>query len=178
VFFTEPYETDLWRTEAVYREVLPRLCAASRAAGKAVLLKLHPFESARQRRRLVKRTLSKNDQKLVSVTDAPLSDEILSKTWCGVTVESTVAFECAVVGIPVFLCGWMRHAYAGYALQYVRFGVGRMMEGPDELLRIPEMLKEAMPAAGIAKRLLQTISPKELSQVLLQSSTRKFAKVQ
>ena len=117
-------------------------------------------------------------RQLVSVTDAPLSDEILSKTWCAVTVESTVAFECAVVGIPIFLCGWMRHAYAGYALQYVRFGVGRMMEGPDELLRIPEMLKEAMPAAGVAKRLLQTISPKELSQVLLQSSTRKFAKVQ
>jgi len=178
VFFTEPYETDLWRTEAVYREVLPRLCAAGRAAGKAVLLKLHPFESARHRRRLVRRTLSENDQKLVNVTDAPLSVEILSKTWCAVTVESTVAFECAVVGIPTFLCGWLRHSYTGYALQYVRFGVGRMMEGPDELLRIPEMLKEAMPAAGVAKRLVQTISPKELSQVLLQSSTRKFAKVQ
>jgi hypothetical protein len=178
VFFSEPYETDLWRTEAVYREVLPRLCAAGREAGKAVLLKLHPFESARQRRRLVKRTLSENDQKLVSVTDAPLSAEILSKTWCAVTVESTVAFESAVVGIPAFLCGWMRHAYSGYALQYVRFGVGRMMERPDELLRIPKMLKETMPAAGVAKRLLQTISPRELSQVLLQSSTCKFARVQ
>jgi hypothetical protein len=177
VFFTEPYETDLWRTEAVYREVLPRLCAAGRAAGKAVLLKLHPFESARQRRRLVKRALSENDQKLVSVTDAPLSAEILSKTWCAVTVESTTALECAVVGIPVFLCGWMRHVYAGYALQYVRFGVGRMMEWPDQLLRIPEMLKEGMPAAGVAKRLLQTISSEELSRVLLQSSTGTFAKV-
>ena len=33
-FFTEPYETDLWRVEAVYREVLPRLCAAAPRVGQ------------------------------------------------------------------------------------------------------------------------------------------------
>src|ERR1039458_6595459 len=73
----------------------------SRGSGKTVVLKLHPFESARQRLRLVKRILSEDDRKLVSVTDAPLSHEILQKTWCAVTVGSTVAFECASVGIPV-----------------------------------------------------------------------------
>ena len=57
-FFTEPYETDLWRAEAIYRELLPRLCAAARGSGKSVVLKLHPFESVRQRRRLVARILS------------------------------------------------------------------------------------------------------------------------
>ncbi|MGD0507161.1 MAG: hypothetical protein ABSA27_05155, partial [Terriglobales bacterium] len=108
-FFTEPYETDSWRVETIYREVLPRLCAVARAVGKSVVLKLHPFESARQRRRLVARTLSVADGKLVSVTDAPLSPEIFQQTWCAVTVESTVAFECASVGIPAFLCGWLRH---------------------------------------------------------------------
>jgi len=168
VFFTEPYETDFWRVEAIYREVLPRLCAAARGSGKTVVLKLHPFESARQRRRLVARTLSADDRKLVSVTDAPLSREILQKTWCAVTVESTVAFECASVGIPVFLCGWLRHAYAGYAPQYVRFGVGRMLESPDELLRIPDMLRAAMPASDAARRLVQAISPEALSEVLCQ----------
>ena len=58
MFFTEPYEADFWRVEAIYREVLPRLCAAARGSGKTVILKLHPFESARQRRRLVKRILN------------------------------------------------------------------------------------------------------------------------
>ena len=168
VFFTEPYETDFWRVEAIYREVLPRLCAAARGSGKTVVLKLHPFESARQRRRLVARTLSADDRKLVSVTDAPLSREILQKTWCAVTVESTVAFECASVGIPVLLCGWLRHAYAGYAPQYVRFGVGRMLESPDELLRIPDMLRAAMPGSNAAGRLVQAISPKRLSEILCQ----------
>ena len=127
-FFTEPYEADFWRVEAIYREVLPRLCSAARRSGKTVVLKLHPFESARQRRSLVKRILSEDDRKLVSVTDAPLSGEILRRHWCAVTVESTVAFECASAGIPVFLCGWLRHAYSGYAPQYVRFGVGRMLK--------------------------------------------------
>jgi hypothetical protein len=167
-FFTEPYETDLWRVEAIYREVLPRLCAAARGVGKTVVLKLHPFESARQRLRLVARTLSADDRKVVSVTDAALSREILQKTWCAVTVESTVAFECASVGIPAFLCGWLRHAYAGYAPQYVRFGVGRMLESPDDLLRIPEMLGSAMPASDAAVRLLQPISQGVLSEVLCQ----------
>ncbi len=167
-FFTEPYETDFWRVEAIYREVLPRLCSAARGSGKTVVLKLHPFESARQRRSLVKRILSEDDRKLVSMTDAPLSGEILRQTWCAVTVESTVAFECASVGIPVFLCGWLRHAYAGYAPQYVRFGVGRMLEVPDDLLRIPDLLRASMPVADTARRLVQPISPEALSEVLCQ----------
>jgi hypothetical protein len=167
-FFTEPYETDFWRVEAIYREVLPRLCAAARGSGKTVVLKLHPFENARQRQRLVARTLGKDDRKLVSVTGAPLSGEILQKTWCAVTVESTVAFECASVGIPAFLCGWLRHAYAGYAPQYVRFGVGRMLEFPDELLRIPDMLGASMPDSNVAGPRVQAISPEVLSEVLCQ----------
>ena len=167
-FFTEPYETDFWRVEAMYREVLPRLCAAARRSGKTVVLKLHPFESARQRRSLVKRILSEDDRKLVSITDAPLSGKILRQTWCAVTVESTVAFDCASLGIPVFLCGWLRHAYAGYAPQYVRFGVGRMLEVPDDLLRIADLLRAGMPDADRARRLVQPISPEALSEVLCQ----------
>jgi hypothetical protein len=172
VFFTEPYETDLWRTEAVYREVLPRLCAVARKSGKTVVLKLHPFETARQRRRLVKATLAQDDQELVTIIDLPLSPEILRNTWCAVTVESTVASECASVGIPVLLCGWMRHAYSGYAPQYARFGVGRMIKSPAELLRIPELLKDAMPDSDVATRLLQAISADALSELLLQPATR------
>ncbi|MGO9405468.1 MAG: hypothetical protein ACLPVW_18575 [Terriglobales bacterium] len=165
-FFTEPYETDSWRVEAIYREVVPRLCAAARKAGKTVVLKLHPFESARQRRSLVKRILAEDDQPLVSVTDVPLSREVLQKTWCAVTVESTAAFECASAGIPAFLCGWLRHAYAGYAPQYVRFGVGRMLEGPDDLRRIPDMICAVVPDSDAVCGLVQPISPQVLSAVL------------
>jgi hypothetical protein len=167
-FFTEPYEADFWRVEAIYREVLPRLCAVARGLGKTLVLKLHPFESARQRLRLVKRILTEGERKLVRLTDVPLSREILQKTWCAVTVESTVALESATVGILAFLCGWLRHAYSGYALQYVRFGVGRMLKCPDELLRIPDMLGSAMPDSDNTGRLVQAISPEVLSEVLRQ----------
>ena len=62
----------------------------------------------------------------------------------------------------------MRHAYAGYAPQYVRFGVGRMLEFPDDLLRIPDMLGSAMPDSDNTGRLVQAISPEVLSEVLRQ----------
>ncbi len=171
-FFTEPYETDLWRGEAIYREVLPRLVAVARQAGKTVVVKLHPFESVRQRRKLVERTLSEADQRLARVTDAPLSREILENTWCAVTVESTAAFECASLGIPAFLCGWLRHAYAGYAPQYVRFGVGQMLESPEELFCIPEALHSFVPDSDVARRLLRPISRELLSEVLHLPRTR------
>jgi hypothetical protein len=164
-FFSEPYETDFWRVETIHREVLPRLCAAARQAGKTVVLKLHPFESLRQRRKLVARILSEGDQAMVRVTDAPLSPEILQKTWCAVTVESTVAFECASAGVPAFLCGWLRHAYSGYAPQYVRFGVGQMLDAPDDLLRIPVLMGAVRPGSDSRRRFAQAISPETLAEV-------------
>jgi hypothetical protein len=165
-FFTEPYETDFWRVEAMYRELLPRLSDVARRAGKTVLLKLHPFESVRHRRALVRRVLNGEDKRLVQVSDAALSTEILRKTWCALTVESTVAFECASAGIPVFLCGWLRHAYAGYAPQYVRFGAGTMLASADDLAQIPGWLPRAMPGPGAAARLTRTVSPLDLWEIL------------
>jgi len=166
-FFTEPYDTDSWRVEEVYRELLPRLVALARKAGKTVVLKLHPFESLRQRKSLVTRLLGATEAKFVTVMDVPLSKDIMRKTWCAVTVESTVAFDCAALGVPAFLCGWLRHAYSGYAPQYARFGVGRMLTRADELLSIPEMLKEAIPGPEVAEKLIQAMSPEALADVLL-----------
>ncbi len=171
VFFTEPYETDLWRTPAIYREVVPQLCEAARRAHKKVVVKLHPFESVRQRRRMLRAVLSKEDRQLVSVVTAPLTQQMLQKTWCAVTVESTTAFECAVAGIPAFLCGWLRHAYYGYAAQFARFGIARMLDRPDELAAIPEMVRSAVsgPPSGVRERLMQPVSSEELAQILCSS---------
>jgi hypothetical protein len=174
VFFSESYEADSWRVEAMYRELLPRLLASARRSGKRIVVKLHPFESLRQRRRILNRILNSADQHLVSLTDEPFSRQILEKTWCAVAVESTAAFECATVGIPVFLCGWLRHAYVGYSPQYARFGVGRMMEVPDDLLKIPDTLRTAIPADNVAERLVQPITAKTLSEVLCGSPANRL----
>jgi hypothetical protein len=171
-FFTEPYEADFWRADAIFREVLPRLCAVARRARKTVVLKLHPFESARQRTKLVKRVLSEADRELVSLSDAPLSADILSHTWCAVTVESTVAFECATVGIPAFLCGWLRHAYAGYGGQYVRFGAGHMLDSPDELLLIPDFVEAFSPDSNLTHQMQRLVSSRTLSDALCTTADR------
>ena len=171
-FFTEPYETDFWRTEAIYKEVLPRLCAVARQVGKTVKIKLHPFESLSQRKRILNRTLAEEDKQLVTVSAAPFSLEILQNTWCAVTVESTTAFECATAGIPAFLCGWLRHAYSGYALQFARFQAARMLQFPEDLLQLPEMLHSAIPAAGVAGGLLSAISPEQLSEILCNTAAQ------
>jgi hypothetical protein len=170
-FFTEPYETDFWRTEAIYREVVPRLCAVARRKGKTVVIKLHPFESVSQRKRIINRTLAEQDKKLVTVSGAPFSSEILQNTWCAVTVESTTAFECASAGIPAFLCGWLRHAYAGYAGQFARFKAARILQFPDNLLQLPEMLHDAIPGAGVSDGLVTAISPEQLSEILCHTPT-------
>ncbi len=165
-FFTEPYESDFWRVDAIYREILPRLITIARRLGKSVVMKLHPFESAALRRRLLSQLLTPDDQKLVDVMDGPLSREILNNTWCAITVESTVAFECAASGIPAFLCGWLRHALAGYVSQYVRFGVAELLESADDLLQIPELIGRHR-ARKIVNSLIQEISPQTLSRTLL-----------
>jgi hypothetical protein len=165
-FFSEPYETDFWRAETIYRETLPRLCEAARRSGKTVILKLHPFESARQRRKMIAKILSEDDRKLVRVTNAPMSREVLSQTWCAVTIESTAAFECAAVGIPAFLCGWLRHSYSGYVPQYVRFGVGRMLESADQLSQLPQMMLADITIPGTPREQMQSISSDELSEIV------------
>ncbi len=159
--------------EEVYRELLPRLLALARNAGKTLVLKLHPFESLRQRKSLVTRLLGATEGKFVTVSDAPMSNDIMKRTWCAVTVESTVAFDCAARGVPAFLCGWLRHAYSGYAPQYARFGVGRMLTCADELLSIPDMLKETIPGPEVATKLVEAMSPDALADVLLGSKSGK-----
>jgi len=67
-------------------------------------MKLHPFESVRQRQRMLNELLNKDERQLVSVTAAALSREILQNTWCGVTVESSTAVECATAAY--------RHSFA------------------------------------------------------------------
>ena len=47
VFFTEPYQAGGWRTEEVYRDLLPKLWALSQACKLKLVFKIHPFESVR-----------------------------------------------------------------------------------------------------------------------------------
>jgi hypothetical protein len=141
VFFSEPYEVAGMRTKEVYREILPFICRVARENGRRVVVKLHPFESRSQRRRILREVLAKEDECITSVVDGPLTSEVLEKAWCGLTVESTTVIDCVRAGICCFLCRWLSLSPYGYAVQYARFGIGEELQNAQQILEIPERLQ-------------------------------------
>lgn len=142
VFFSEPYEVAGMRAEDVYRQVLPQLCRLARANNRSVVVKLHPFESPAQRKRMVEQILSLEDRKLVTVRTGPLNAELLAQAWFGITVESTTVIQCLQNGICCFLCGWFSLSPYGYGRQYARFGVGEILESTEQMTDIPRRIHE------------------------------------
>jgi hypothetical protein len=140
VFFSQPYEVLAGRTAEIYRELLPELCAIAKLTGHKIILKLHPFESVKDRKRLLNSVLSGAEMSLVHViAQQPLAD-LLTHAWFGIGVDSSVAVECALEGVPYFLCGWLDYGGFGYARQLARYGAGRMLHRAKEIATIPEMI--------------------------------------
>lgn len=140
ILFSEPYEAVGMRSEEVYRELLPRLLRVARENGRTFIIKLHPFESLPQRRRLVGDILGPIDSKLVTVRDGPLTSDLISQAWCGITVESTTVMNCWENRVCCFLCGWLTLSPFGYVQQYACFGVGEVLEGPEQIADVPARL--------------------------------------
>lgn len=140
VLFSEAYENAGLRAEEIYREILPPICRVAREAGHDVIVKLHPFESAAERKKLVRSVLSAPDSSLVTVVDGPLSPRLLSQAWFGITIESTTVLECLSAGVPAFLCGWLNLSSYGYVAQYGRFGIGEMLRSAKEIEEIPRRI--------------------------------------
>jgi hypothetical protein len=171
VFFSEPYELYYGRTETLYQELLTRLCAIAREHGRKVIVKLHPFESLTARSQLVERVLTDNDRKLVEVIADPLSERLLRKIWFSLTVESSVAVECALAGVPSFLCGWFDIDLYSYGKQYERFGAATILDAPTDISRIPERLGSQRPGAEVRNRLYTPITREDFEAVLQGKAT-------
>jgi hypothetical protein len=139
VFFTEPYASSGWRSDEVYRDLLPRLCALAQTCGLKLVFKLHPFESIKGHRKMLRRLVPQHERQ-IEVLAGPPSDQLWSNTRFALTVQSSTAVECCALGIPVFLCAWLRDSWAGYLQQYARFGVGHVLVSPDQISEIPELL--------------------------------------
>ena len=140
VFFSQPYEIDGGRVDEIYRELLPRLWLAAHRSGRKLIVKLHPFESKQARTALVASILSNLGHDQMEIVSGVPPDEVMSRTWCGVTVDSSVAVECALRKIPFFLCGWLDFTGLGYLQQFARFGVGQVLSSPETIDQIPEMV--------------------------------------
>ena len=140
VFFSQPYEVLAGRTAEIYRELLPELCAVAKLTGHKIIVKLHPFESMKDRNRLLNSVLSAAEMSLVRViAQQPLAD-LLAHVWFGIGVDSSVAMECALERVPYFLCGWLDYSGFGYAKQLARYRAGQMLHRASEIAKIPELI--------------------------------------
>jgi hypothetical protein len=168
VFFSEPYENAGVRTEEVYRELLPALCGLARETGRGIVLKLHPFESASGRSEIVQAVLAAEDCRRITIVSGPLSESLLSQTWAGVTVESTTVLDCALRGVPCFLCEWLAFSPFGYLQQYARFAAGKVLRSVEEVADIPRRLADSGSVGAVVDEgfLWQAIDPRLLSQWL------------
>ena len=86
-------------------------------------------------------------------------------------MQSTVALQCASLGIPVFLCSWLRDSSSGYVDQFSRFGVGHILESADELSRIPSLLEMNSKTVQMRPALWETMDPARLRDMLLRTGS-------
>jgi hypothetical protein len=147
IFFSEPFAATGGREAEVLRDLLPRLTSLSRALRLQLVLKLHPFESARAYRRLLQALLPAPDS--VQILSERMSSNLWESTHFAITVQSSVALESASRDIPVFLCGWLADPYSEYAAQFAKHGAGHLLESPDELAKIPLLLRNSRRGARV-----------------------------
>jgi hypothetical protein len=141
VFFTEPYQNYGWRTDEVYRDLLPRLHSLAQNSGLKLVFKLHPFESVKGHRSMLRRLIPVHEHE-IDVLAGPPTEQLWNNTRLALTVQSSTALECAALGIPVFLCAWLRDPYTGYVQQYARFGAGHILDSAEQISEIPQLLEQ------------------------------------
>jgi hypothetical protein len=118
------------------------------------------------RQNLLKAVLSAEDGALVDLVHGSLTPELLSNVWFAVAVESSVSVDCAIRGIPCFLCNWFVTPVAGYGEQFVKYGAARALKSPQEIARIPEMLQGFGITPEIQHRLWYPIEAARLESLL------------
>lgn len=164
VFFSEPYALDGGRCREFYRELLPPLADLASRMNLDLVVKLHPMESERERRKFVNAALLPLQIKNVQIVTGALSEKLLDRVSFAVTVQSTAAVDCAIRGIPVFLCKWLDYSHYGYVDQFIRYRAGVPLQSAAEIANIPDMLKNY--PIPVMNNFWQTISSGKLEQLL------------
>jgi hypothetical protein len=169
VFFSEPYEVFGGRTEEFYRDLIPPLAKLAEETGRELVVKLHPMESARERRKMIERVEPMRHAR-IRVASGALNEELLQRTWFAVTVLSTAAMDCALRGVPCFLCEWLEYFSCGYSEQFCKFGAGVKLRSPADIAGIPDSIPKMLEAfrgrAGVQADLSSPIAPARLRELL------------
>lgn len=171
LFISEASDVSGGRPEEFYRDVLPPLADLALATSRELIVKLHPAESQRQRAETVVRILSAQQKSVTRIVTGPLTEELLARAWFGITILSTVAIECAIRGIPCFLCKWLEFWPYGYVEQFIRFGAGIGLNDPSDIAKIPEYLQQHPVVADVRENCWHPVAANRLRQLL--SAARK-----
>lgn len=162
LFISEPFEDAGGRGKEFYSEVLPPLADLALTSGRTLVVKLHPMESRVERSATVAKILTPLQKSVTIIVDGPLAEDLLAQTWFGITVLSTVVTECAVRGIPCFLCRWLEYFPYGYVDQFIRFGAGIALRGPREIETIPKILAQYSSRPEVSSACWQAANPERL----------------
>jgi hypothetical protein len=166
LFLSEASDQSGGRSEEFYRDILPQLADMALATGRTLIVKLHPAESKRERAGMIERILSSRQKSATRLVSGPLTEDLLSQAWFGITILSTVAMECAVRGIPCFLCTWLECWPYGYVKQFIRFEVGIGLNHPDEIGKIPEYLKSYEVRHEVRENCWRPVAAERLQEIL------------
>jgi len=81
--------------------------------------------------------------------------------------------DCALRGIPMFLCTWLGYSNWGYAEQFARLGACVALDSAGEIAKIPALLEDFAPRN--TADLWQPIQPERFDQLLSQPEAARIA---
>lgn len=169
VFYSEAYELSNGRAHSLYAELLPELYGLALQTNRRIIVKLHPFESRRARRAIARQVLSAEHQRLLEFREGPMTGDLFERAWFSVTVESSVAVESTINGVPCFLCSWFDSSWYEYGKQYAKFSAGYQLDSPHQIREIPELLEQFQITEATRRGLQTTISREQLDSILFRS---------
>jgi hypothetical protein len=166
VYYSEAYELSNGRTETFYAELLPELCRLASRMNCKVIVKLHPFESFRMRKALIDNVVSGEQRNLIQIREGPMIPELFARAQCSLTVESSVAVESTLNGVPCFLCSWFDNSWYDYGKQYAKYSAGYRLASPQQIRDIPHLLEQFRIKDATRQSLQTSITAEHLDSVL------------
>jgi hypothetical protein len=118
---------------------------------------------------MMARILSAEQKGATRMVSGALTEDLLAKAWFGITILSTVAMECAIRGIPCFLCQWLETWPYGYVEQFIRYGVGIGLDAPREIEKIPRYLSEHAVRSDVRGNCWRPAAPSRLRELVAAS---------
>ena len=91
---------------------------------------------------------------------------LFARAWFSLTVESSVAVESTLHGVPCFLCSWFDASWYGYGKQFAKYSAGYPLDSPQRIREIPQLLEKIRITEATRSGLQTSITPEQLESVL------------